>query len=65
LFIISVGNVPWIQPTYNLKTELNAFVGDYLERQAKSEDNFWILKPPTLSRSIDMVVTDKLDIILR
>lgn len=54
-----------IKMTYNLDKELDAFVGEFLTRQKAGEQNYWILKPPNMTRSMDMVVTNNLDLILR
>ena len=65
IFVDRVGNVKWLQPTYNLSTELNEFVGDFITRSKNHNDNHWIIKPPNMARSLDMVITDNLDTILR
>jgi tubulin--tyrosine ligase-like protein 12 len=59
------GPVSWMQRTFDITTELPAFVGEYLKRKAECRDNHWILKPTNLSRGMDAVVTDDLDVVLR
>lgn len=59
------GYTDHIQMTYILDDELNAFVGEFVERMRKGEENFWILKPHNLARSMDTVVTDNLGMIIR
>lgn len=54
-----------IKMTYNLEKELDAFVGEFLKRQKTGEQNYWIIKPPNMTRSMDMIVTNNLDLILR
>jgi tubulin--tyrosine ligase-like protein 12 len=49
----------------NNNKELYAFIGDYNQRKQKGLDNYWIIKPPNMARSMDMVVTDNLYTILR
>jgi uncharacterized LabA/DUF88 family protein len=44
---------------------LPLFLADYRERQEKCKDNTWIIKPPNMARSMDMVVTDNADIAVR
>ncbi|KAL4505169.1 hypothetical protein ABPG72_016236 [Tetrahymena utriculariae] len=60
-----LGQVDWIQSTYNLKTQMNEFVGEYKRRHNNLEDNVWIIKAFNLARSLDMIVTDNLDQIIR
>lgn len=40
-------------------------MGAYEERSKLYKDNTWIIKPPNMARSMDMVVTNSLDIIIR
>ncbi len=54
-----------IQQSYILDEELNAFVGEFLEHQERGIENFWILKPYNLARSMDTVVTNNLDMVVR
>lgn len=44
---------------------LPSFIGRYLEKQKKEEDNTWILKPINMARSIDTWVTRNLSQIVR
>jgi hypothetical protein len=37
--------VPWLPLTYNLETQLAAFIADFHGRQDNNEDNVWIVKP--------------------
>jgi tubulin--tyrosine ligase-like protein 12 len=55
----------WIAITYDLEKELDLFVGDYIWRKSFSEPNYWITKPISLTKSIDMTVSNNLDLILR
>eukprot|EP00898_Chlorokybus_atmophyticus_P006872 jgi/Chlat1/7186/Chrsp57S06843 len=60
------GLVPWLQPTYELATELPAFIGDYTRRRlSEGEDNTWIVKPVNMARSLDHTVTRSLPAVIR
>ena len=61
----SLGYVDWLQHTYDLTTNLHEFIGEYKTNQEKHKANLWIIKPPNMARSMDMVVTNNLDVILR
>ena len=60
-----MGFTKWLPLTYDLQTEMDVFLGQFYERKRRNIDNFWILKPPNLARSMDMIVTDNLDLIVR
>nr|GMC61561.1 tubulin--tyrosine ligase-like protein 12 [Ipomoea batatas] len=55
----------WIQPTYNLETQLAQMIGDYLVRERDGLDNLWILKPWNMARTIDTTITGNLSAIIR
>lgn len=59
------GNTSFLMRTYNLEKELQLFVADYYRREKEGEDNLWILKPPNMARSLDMIITDNLPLIVR
>jgi tubulin--tyrosine ligase-like protein 12 len=59
------GVVPWLQETYDLKLQLSIFYGAHKRKERLSLENTWIIKPPNMARSMDMVVTNNLDIITR
>ncbi|XP_020582182.1 tubulin--tyrosine ligase-like protein 12 isoform X2 [Phalaenopsis equestris] len=59
------GSPKWLQPTYNLETQLSQLVGDYLMRKQAGHDNLWILKPWNMARTIDTTVTDDISAIIR
>ena len=40
-------------------------MGAYKGRELAHSNNLWIIKPPNMARSIDMVVTNNLDVVLR
>lgn len=55
----------WLQPTYNLETQLAQMIGDYLIRGRDGLDNLWILKPWNMARTIDTTITGNLSAIIR
>ncbi|XP_024017140.1 tubulin--tyrosine ligase-like protein 12 [Morus notabilis] len=59
------GSPEWLQPTYNLETNLSEFIGDYYVRKRDGRDHLWILKPWNMARTIDTTVTDNLTAIIR
>lgn len=59
------GAPAWMQPTYELDSELPALIGDFQERERARADNLWILKPWNMARSIDASVTRNLVQIIR
>lgn len=59
------GDTRFLMRTYNLEKELNLLIGDYYRRQEEGLDNLWILKPPNMARSMDMVITDNLSVIIK
>mmetsp|Transcript_5490 Transcript_5490/g.9309 ORF Transcript_5490/g.9309 Transcript_5490/m.9309 type:complete len:283 (+) Transcript_5490:1147-1995(+) len=50
-----------IMETYDLEIHLPVFVGSFLEKQKKGQENTWIVKPANLARSIDTWVTNNVD----
>ncbi|KAI4377813.1 hypothetical protein MLD38_015387 [Melastoma candidum] len=61
----AMGSPPWLQPTYNLETQLSPLIGDYHARSKNRQDNLWILKPWNMARTIDTTVTDNLSAVIR
>ncbi|XP_072978596.1 uncharacterized protein [Typha angustifolia] len=59
------GSPEWLQPTYNLETQLAQLIGDYFVRKRDGLDNLWILKPWNMARTIDTTVTGDLPAIIR
>ncbi|CAI9100721.1 OLC1v1037881C1 [Oldenlandia corymbosa var. corymbosa] len=59
------GSPDWLQPTYNLETELTQLIGDYYMRERDRLNNLWILKPWNMARTIDTTVTNNLSAIIR
>lgn len=55
----------WLQPTYNLETQLSHLIGDYHVRKRDGHDNLWILKPWNMARTIDTTITSDLTAIIR
>ncbi|KFK43033.1 hypothetical protein AALP_AA1G070000 [Arabis alpina] len=62
---MAYGSPKWLQPTYNLETQLTQFIGDYCVRKRDQSDNLWILKPWNMARTIDTSITDNLTAIIR
>ncbi|CAF4220136.1 unnamed protein product, partial [Rotaria magnacalcarata] len=56
---------PWLATTFNLTYELSQFAVYFQYREDQQLDNTWIVKPINLTRSIDMSVTNSLDMIIR
>lgn len=61
----SLGEVKWLQHTFDLQTQLNEFIGEFKSNEQTGKNNLWIIKPPNMARSMDMVVTKNLDVVLR
>ncbi|XP_068660374.1 uncharacterized protein [Aristolochia californica] len=59
------GSPEWLQPTYNLETQLSHIIGDYCVRKRDGLNNLWILKPWNMARTIDTTVTGELSAIIR
>jgi len=59
------GDTKFLMRTYDLEKELPLFIGDYYRREREGLDNLWILKPPNMARSMDMMITDNLPLIIR
>ncbi|OIT03544.1 PREDICTED: tubulin--tyrosine ligase-like protein 12 isoform X1 [Nicotiana attenuata] len=59
------GLVEWLQPTYNLETQLTQLIGDFHQREREKLDNLWILKPWNMARTIDTTITSNLSAIVR
>lgn len=55
----------WLPTTYNLKTELREFVSYFQHREKKKLDNYFIIKPFNLARSLDTHITNNLAQIIR
>lgn len=55
----------WLPTTFNLKTEMKEFVSYYQQREHRDLDNFWIIKPFNLARSLDTCITNNLSQIIR
>lgn len=60
-----LGQVDWLSESFDLTEELPQFTGKYILNQSKHLSNFWITKPTSMAKSIDMAVSDNLDLILR
>jgi len=60
-----LGDTKFLMRTYDLEKELSLFVGDFYRREKEGQDNLWILKPPNMARSIDMIITDNLSLVIR
>lgn len=59
------GLVEWLQPTYNLETQLSQLIGDFHLREREKLDNLWILKPWNMARTIDTTINSNLSAIIR
>ncbi|KAH7297146.1 hypothetical protein KP509_26G055800 [Ceratopteris richardii] len=55
----------WFQTTYDMETEMSAFIGDYYVRKKEGKDNLWIMKPWNMARTIDTSITDYLPALIR
>lgn len=50
-----------IPETYVLDEYLPSFVGRFLEKKKRGEENSWIMKPINMARSMDTWVSSNLD----
>ena len=51
--------------SYNMDTELSEIIGNFYYNSENNLDNSWILKPINMTRSMDMIVTNNIDEIIR
>eukprot|EP01004_Peranema_trichophorum_P002879 NODE_1905_length_1759_cov_43.822738_g1620_i0.p1 GENE.NODE_1905_length_1759_cov_43.822738_g1620_i0~~NODE_1905_length_1759_cov_43.822738_g1620_i0.p1 ORF type:complete len:295 (-),score=44.16 NODE_1905_length_1759_cov_43.822738_g1620_i0:247-1131(-) len=61
----SWGSPEWFLVTYDLTNQLEEWVGDYLTRKQRQEDNHWIIKPHRMARSMDTTITKSMNEVLR
>lgn len=59
------GSQSWYQATYDMESQLAAFIGDYNSREKKGKDNLWIVKPWNMARSIDTSISSYLPALIR
>ena len=60
---LGINNIMGI--SYDMKTELSEIIGNYYYNEQNGFDNIWILKPINMSRSMDMIITNNLNQIIR
>lgn len=56
-------SLKWFPVTYNLTTEIGNFVSYFQHKEG--QENYWIVKPYNLARSLDIHITDNLNYIMR
>eukprot|EP00759_Apiculatamorpha_spiralis_P048440 PhF_6_TR43641/c0_g1_i1/m.67060/K16609/TTLL12; tubulin--tyrosine ligase-like protein 12 len=61
----TIESAPYLAVTYNMKTELPFFIGEFMRRQKEGKDNHWIVKPCFMARSMDMHIYRTIDPLLR
>ena len=50
---------------YVLEEQLNMFVGEFVKRQQKGMENFWVLESAIPEKLNEVIVTNNLDLIIR
>ncbi len=60
---LGINNIMGI--SYDMKTELSEIIGNFYYNEQNGFDNIWILKPINMSRSMDMIITNNLNQIIR
>jgi hypothetical protein len=61
----NMGLNKFLNLSYSMDSELAEIIGNYFYNEENLLDNSWILKPINMSRSMDMIVTNNLDEIIR
>lgn len=59
------GSASWLPQTYDMEAQLSLLIGDYFEREARHENNLWIVKPWNMARTLDTTVTSSLPALIR
>ena len=57
-----LGHTKWIPLTFNLTTQMNEFVGEWLKNETYGESNWWMSKPIGQEKSLDMAIHNSLDL---
>lgn len=58
-------NPRWFPVTYNLVNEVGNFVSYFKNRENEGLENYWIIKPYNLARSMDIHITNNINYIMR
>jgi tubulin--tyrosine ligase-like protein 12 len=61
----NLGLTSFFNLTYDLDTQISEVIGNYNYNHDRYYDNTWILKPINMSRSMDMIVSNNIDEIIR
>ena len=53
--------VPWLPPTFDMRTQASAFIHEYTQRQANGQHNVWVGKPAQVLTDQSRCVLDSHD----